>query len=79
MALSAIIVDDEPLARQELQYLLQDLGGIEVVAQGNNGIEAVQLVQRHQPELMFLDVQMPGLDGLPSSRSCWKRRLRSLR
>ncbi len=63
MSLTAIIVDDEPLARQELQYLLAELGGVEVVAQGANGIEAVQLIQKHQPALVFLDVQMPGLDG----------------
>ncbi len=63
MALSAIIVDDEPLARQELQYLLEELGGVKIVAQGSNGIEAVQLIQEHLPALVFLDVQMPGLDG----------------
>ncbi len=63
MSLTAIIVDDEPLARQELQFLLEELGGVEVVAQGANGIEAVQLIQKHLPQLVFLDVQMPGLDG----------------
>lgn len=63
MALTAIIVDDEPLARQELEYLLNEIGGTDIVAQGANGIEAVDLIPRHRPDLVFLDVQMPGLDG----------------
>jgi two-component system, LytTR family, response regulator LytT len=63
MTLSAIIVDDEQLARDELKYLLESAGGVEVVAQGTNGIEAVNLIQEHRPDLVFLDVQMPGLDG----------------
>jgi two-component system, LytTR family, response regulator LytT len=63
MALSAIIVDDEQLARDELKYLLDSAGEVEVVAQGSNGIEAVNLIEEHHPDLVFLDVQMPGLDG----------------
>ena len=63
MSISALIIDDEQLARDELKYLLDSVGGVEVVAQGANGIEAVELIQQHQPDLVFLDVQMPGLDG----------------
>jgi two-component system response regulator LytT len=63
MSLSALIIDDEQLARDELQYLLESVGGVEVVAQGANGIEAVTLIEEYQPDLVFLDVQMPGLDG----------------
>ena len=63
MPLTALIIDDEPLARQELQYLLDALGGVEVLAQGTNGIEAVELIREHRPDVVFLDVQMPGLDG----------------
>ena len=63
MALIAVIVDDEPLARQELLYQLQSAEGVEVVAQGSNGIEAVELIRAHRPDVVFLDVQMPGLDG----------------
>ena len=63
MALTALIVDDEPLARQELSYLLQSAEGVEVLAQGSNGIEAVELIRAHKPDVVFLDVQMPGLDG----------------
>src|SRR5277367_4665305 len=63
MTISAIIVDDEQLARDELKYLLDSAGGVDVVAQGANGIEAVNLIEEHRPDLVFLDVQMPGLDG----------------
>jgi two-component system response regulator LytT len=63
MSLTALIIDDEPLARQELQYLLERAGGIEVLGVGTNGIEAVELISLHKPDVVFLDVQMPGLDG----------------
>ncbi len=63
MPLSAIIVDDEQLARDELAYLLKNAGDVNVVAQGKNGLEAVSLIKEHNPDLVFLDVQMPGLDG----------------
>jgi two-component system response regulator LytT len=63
MSLSAVIVDDEQLARDELAFLLKDVGDVDVVAQGKNGVEAVNLIREHNPDLVFLDVQMPGLDG----------------
>ena len=63
MPLSTLIVDDEQLARDELAYLLKNIGDVEVVAQGKNGLEAVTLIREHNPDLVFLDVQMPGLDG----------------
>ena len=63
MTIRAVIVDDEQLARQELEYLLRKSDDVEIVAQGSNGVEAVDLVRTHQPDVVFLDVQMPGLDG----------------
>jgi two-component system LytT family response regulator/two-component system response regulator LytT len=63
MPLSAVIIDDEQLARDELAYLVQHAGDVSVVAQGKNGLEAVNLIREHSPDLVFLDVQMPGLDG----------------
>ena len=62
MAISALVVDDEQLAREELAYLLKD-ADVEVIAQGKNGVEAVNLIKELSPDLVFLDVQMPGLDG----------------
>jgi two-component system LytT family response regulator/two-component system response regulator LytT len=61
--LTALIIDDEPLARQELQYLLDAAGGVSVLGQGDNGIDAVELIRTHKPDVIFLDVRMPGLDG----------------
>jgi two-component system, LytTR family, response regulator len=63
MTLKALIVDDEQLARDELQYLLGSIDDVEIVAQGKNGIEAIDLALRTDPDVLFLDVQMPGLDG----------------
>jgi two-component system response regulator LytT len=62
--LSTLIVDDESLACEELAYLLKDFPEIEVAATGRNGLEAVDLIQKLEPDLVFLDVQMPGLDGM---------------
>jgi two-component system LytT family response regulator/two-component system response regulator LytT len=66
LALSVVIVDDEQLARDELSYLLKSIDDVTVVAQGHNGIDAVNLVKEFSPDLLFLDVQMPGLDGFGS-------------
>jgi two-component system LytT family response regulator/two-component system response regulator LytT len=66
--LRALVVDDESLAREELCFLLLELGGIDVVAQAGNGPEAVDLAGRHVPDVVFLDVQMPGLTGFEVAR-----------
>jgi two-component system LytT family response regulator/two-component system response regulator LytT len=63
-SISTLIVDDEQLARDELSYLLKDFPEIEVIQSASNGLEAVNLIEELEPELVFLDVQMPGLDGL---------------
>lgn len=63
MPLSVIIVDDEQLARDELSYLLNGITDVEIIGQGKNGVEAVNLIKETAPDLVFLDVQMPGLDG----------------
>jgi two-component system LytT family response regulator/two-component system response regulator LytT len=62
--ISAIVVDDEPLAREELNFLLKAHPDIQVVGEARNGAEALQLIKEHQPDLVFLDVAMPGPDGL---------------
>jgi len=66
--LKTIVVDDEQLARDELRFLLEQLGGIEVVAQAGNGVEALRVIEEYQPDLVMLDVQMPGLTGFEVAR-----------
>ena len=78
MSISALIIDDEQLARDELKYLLDSVGGVDVVAQGTNGIEAVDLIEEHRPDLVFLDVQMPGLDGFAVIQRLMERAKRKM-
>jgi len=66
--LRAVVVDDEELARDELCYLLDEVGGVEVVGQAGNGLEALEAIGRSSPDLVFLDVQMPGLTGFEVAR-----------
>ena len=61
--MKAVVVDDEQLAREELCYMLEKMGDIEVIGQAGNGLEAVGIVERLTPDVLFLDVQMPGLNG----------------
>src|SRR5919204_3627296 len=68
MDLRAVLVDDEQLARDELGYLLGQVGGIEVIGQAGNGVEALTTIDRLQPDVVFLDVQMPGLTGFEVAR-----------
>jgi two-component system, LytTR family, response regulator LytT len=62
--ISAILVDDEKLASEELAFQLREFADIEVIATASNGLEAVKLIEDLEPDLVFLDVQMPGLDGM---------------
>jgi two-component system LytT family response regulator len=68
-AIRTLIVDDEPLARRGLELRLVNEPDIDIVRQCGNGEEAVRAVAELQPDLMFLDVQMPGLDGLSALRA----------
>ena len=61
--LKAILVDDEELARQILREYLQNETGVEIAAECANGFEAVKAIADHQPDVVFLDIQMPKLDG----------------
>src|SRR5215469_3093767 len=62
-AISAILVDDEQLASEELSYLLKEFPEVDILATGKNGLEAIKLIESLEPDVVFLDVQMPGLDG----------------
>jgi two-component system, LytTR family, response regulator LytT len=62
--ISTLLADDEQLAIDELAYHLQQFPDIELVGTARNGLQAVELIHELEPDLVFLDVQMPGLDGL---------------
>jgi two-component system response regulator LytT len=68
-ALRAIVIDDEKLARDRLTGFLAGLGGVELIGEASNGIEAVQMIEDKRPDLVFLDVQMPGMDGFEVLRA----------
>jgi two-component system, LytTR family, response regulator LytT len=76
MPINTVIVDDERPARDELAFLLKGFPEINIVAQGKNGLEALALIKEHNPDLVFLDVQMPGLDGLGVIKKLIERKLR---
>lgn len=61
--ITALVVDDEKPACDELIYLLKSFPGIQILGAAQNGLEAVRLIEQTAPDLVFLDVQMPGLDG----------------
>ena len=61
--IKTVIIDDERLARQELKSLLKDFSDIEIIAEFGNADEAIEGLKTLEPELIFLDIQMPGKDG----------------
>jgi DNA-binding LytR/AlgR family response regulator len=69
MAIETLIVDDEPAARSRLRKLLATFGQLNIVGEARDGVEALDLIVKLQPALVFLDVQMPGLDGFEVLRS----------
>jgi len=62
-SIRALIVDDEPLARDRIREMLKEHPEIEVIGEARNGREAIDSIVNHHPDLVFLDVQMPDLDG----------------
>ena len=58
-----LIVDDEPLARERLRTLLQQETDVEIIGEAGDGKQAVTAIAEHAPDLVFLDIQMPVLDG----------------
>lgn len=69
MIIRAIIVDDEPLARDRIRALLRDESDVEIVSECANGAEAVAQIEQQNPDLLFLDVQMPEMDGFEVLRN----------
>jgi two-component system response regulator LytT len=75
MDLRAVLVDDEQLARDELGFLLGQLGGVNVIGQAGDGVEGLSTIDRLRPDVVFLDVQMPGLSGFQVARRMLDQRL----
>jgi two-component system LytT family response regulator len=61
--LKTLIVDDESLSRRGLAHRLKDIADIEIIGEARNGREALQLISEKKPDLVFLDIQMPGISG----------------
>ena len=68
-ALKTIIVDDETLARRGLKHRLKTIEDVQIIAEASNGREALDLIRKHDPDLVFLDIQMPGMDGFDVLRA----------
>lgn len=66
--MKVVVADDEPLARERLRALLAELAGVEVVGEAANGNDALQVCAQTQPDLVLLDIAMPGIDGLEVAR-----------
>ena len=75
MAITALIVDDEKPARDELAYLLRAFSDIAIAGEASNGLDAFKLIRDKSPDLVFLDVQMPGLDGFGLIRKLLSKRI----
>ncbi len=65
-----IVVDDHQLVRIGTRRLLEDIPGIEIVGEAGSGEEAVELVKQHKPDVVLMDIQMPGIGGLEATRRC---------
>jgi two-component system response regulator AlgR len=63
-----MIVDDEPLARERMVQLVSELPGFEICCEAGNGIEALEKVDREKPDIILLDIRMPGMDGMEVAR-----------
>ncbi|WP_423736263.1 LytR/AlgR family response regulator transcription factor [Chitinophaga caseinilytica] len=61
--IKTILIDDEPLARELVREYLRDFPQVEIVAECNDGFEGLKAIQQHQPDLLFLDIQMPKING----------------
>jgi two-component system response regulator LytT len=73
MKISALVVDDEQPAREELCFLLSQVADVEVIGQADNGVAAMGLLEDLEPDVVFLDVQMPGLTGFEVARQVASR------
>jgi DNA-binding NarL/FixJ family response regulator len=70
-----LIADDQPLARAGFKAVLEATGAIKVVAEAENGEQAVELARRHEPDVVLMDVRMPGMDGIEATRRMPKQKV----
>ncbi|HEY3947222.1 MAG TPA: response regulator transcription factor [Solirubrobacteraceae bacterium] len=63
-----LIADDQPLARAGFKAVLEATGGVQVVAEAQDGDQAVELARRHEPDVVLMDIRMPGTDGIEATR-----------
>ena len=68
MVIRSVVVDDEKPARNELCFLLEQLDDVDIVGQASNGVDAMQVIREQKPDLVFLDIQMPGRTGFEVAR-----------
>ena len=67
--LKCLIVDDEMPAREELKYMLKDIGSISILGEASNGIEALDMINRLNPDIVFLDIEMPKISGIEVAKT----------
>ena len=70
-----LIADDQPLMRTGFKTVLEATGMIEVIAEADDGVEAVQAAERHKPDVILMDIRMPGVDGLEATRRLPRQRV----
>jgi two-component system LytT family response regulator len=72
---SVVLADDEPVARRRLRRLLQGASNVKIVEECSDGADALSAIRRHEPDILFLDVQMPGMNGFDVLRALGPGRL----
>ena len=65
-----MIIDDHPVVREGLRQLLEIGGDIQVVAEASDGLECLRLIEDNLPDIIFMDIRMPGISGIETTRAC---------
>ena len=73
--LRVVIADDETPAREELKHILSEITGLSIIGEAKNGIEAVKMVEEKNPDILFLDIEMPGLNGIEVAKKLIEKKI----